>query len=121
MNGLSWSTASSTGAPLLTSGKSTAQRPPGQPRQTRNFTALVLADRAYQGVGPWVTTGLKRPPGGERTPTQRTVNRALTQARAPVERGRAQLKSWRTFRKSRISPNRMTSIAKALLTLERQR
>lgn len=81
----------------------------------------VLADRAYQGVGPWVTTGLKRPPGGELTPTQRTTNRALSQARAPVERGMPRLKSWRIFRRSRVSPNRMTSIARAVLTLERQR
>ncbi|MER6540296.1 IS5/IS1182 family transposase, partial [Streptomyces violaceoruber] len=28
---------------------------------------------------------------------------------------------WRIFRRSRCSPNRMTSIAKAILTLERQR
>lgn len=34
----------------------------------------VLADRAYTGASPWVTTALKRPPGGELTPTQRTVN-----------------------------------------------
>ncbi|MGX1881795.1 transposase [Streptomyces sp. NPDC055287] len=81
----------------------------------------ILADRAYQGAGPWVTTGRKRPPGGELSPTQRTVNRALAQARAPVERGMAQLKSWRIFRRSRASPNRMTSIAAAVLTLERQR
>ncbi|MCX4985826.1 transposase [Streptomyces sp. NBC_00572] len=81
----------------------------------------VLADRAYQGAGPWVTTGRKRPPGGELSLTQRTVNRALAQARAPVERGMARLKSWRIFRRSRVSPNRMTSIAAAVLTLERQR
>ncbi|MGW5852376.1 transposase [Streptomyces sp. NPDC055254] len=81
----------------------------------------VLADRAYQGAGPWVTTGLKRPPGGELTPTQRTVNRALAHARAPVERGMARLKSWQIFRKARISPNRMTVMTKAVLTLERQR
>lgn len=81
----------------------------------------VLADRAYQGAGPWVTTGRKRPPGGELSPTQRTVNRALARARAPVERGMARLKSWRIFRRSRVSPNRMTSIAAAVLTLERQR
>ncbi|MFF2132023.1 transposase family protein [Streptomyces olivochromogenes] len=81
----------------------------------------ALADRAYQGAGPWVTTGRKRPPGRELTPTQRTVNRALSQARAPVERGMAILKSWRIFRKARVSPNRMTSIAAAVLTLERQR
>ncbi len=81
----------------------------------------VLADRAYTGAGPWVTTGLKRPPGGELTLTQRTVNRALAAARAPVERGMARLKSCQIFRRSRISPNRMTVIAKAVLTLERQR
>ncbi|MFJ2095321.1 transposase family protein [Streptomyces sp. NPDC087901] len=55
------------------------------------------------------------------TPTDRTVNRALATSRAPVERGMARLKSWRIFRRSRCSPNRMTSIAKAVLTLERQR
>jgi hypothetical protein len=81
----------------------------------------ILADRAYQGAGPWVTTGLKRPPRGELTLTQRTVNRALAQARAPVERGIAWLKSWQIFRRACISPNRMTVINKAVLTLERQR
>ena len=81
----------------------------------------ILADRAYQGAGPWVTTGLKRPRRGELTLTQRTTNRALAAARAPVERGTARLKSWQIFRRSRISPNRMTVIARAVLTLERQR
>ncbi|WP_406476315.1 transposase family protein [Streptomyces sp. NBC_01615] len=81
----------------------------------------ILADRAYTGAGPWVTTGRRRPPGGQLTPTERTVNRALATSRAPVERGMARLKSWRIFRRSRCSPNRMTSIAKAVLTLERQR
>ncbi|MEU4275341.1 transposase family protein [Streptomyces tanashiensis] len=81
----------------------------------------ILADRAYQGAGPWATTGLKRPPGGELTLTQRTVNRALAAARAPVERGMARLKSWQIFRRSRISPNRLAVITKAVLTLERQR
>ncbi|MFC7830980.1 transposase family protein, partial [Streptomyces sp. NPDC057375] len=50
-----------------------------------------------------------------------TRNRALAAARAPVERGVARLKSWRIFRRSRCNPNRMTSIAKAVLTLELQR
>ncbi|MFH8804896.1 transposase family protein [Streptomyces sp. NPDC017936] len=81
----------------------------------------VLADLAYQGAGPWLTTGIKRQPLQELTFTEKTVNRALPAARAPVERGVARLKSWRVFRRSRCSPNRMTSIAKAVLTLERQR
>ncbi|MEU1853876.1 transposase family protein [Streptomyces sp. NPDC019990] len=81
----------------------------------------ILADRAHQGASPWVTTGLKRPPGGELTLTQRTVNRTLAAPRAPVERGMARLKSWQIFRRSRISPNRMTVITKTVLTLERQR
>ncbi len=81
----------------------------------------ILADRAYIGAGAWVTTLARRPAGGELTLTQQTVNRALSRARAPVERGIARLKSWRIFRRSRCSPNRMTSIAAAILTLERQR
>ncbi len=81
----------------------------------------ILADLAYQGGGPWLTTGIKRRPLKELTPTERTLNQALATARAPVERGVARLKSWRIFRKARCSPNRMTSIVKAVLTLERQR
>ncbi|MFJ1733277.1 transposase family protein [Streptomyces sp. NPDC088254] len=81
----------------------------------------VLADRAYMGAGPWVTTPIRRPPGRDLTLTQRTVNRALSAARAPVERGVARLKSWRIFRRARCSPNRMSSIAAAVLTLERHR
>ncbi|MDQ0986174.1 hypothetical protein QFZ71_003457 [Streptomyces sp. V2I9] len=81
----------------------------------------ILADLAYQGAGPWLTTGIKRRPLQELTPTEKTLNQALAAARAPVERGVARLKSWRIFRRSRCSPNRMTSIAKAILTPERQR
>jgi 23S rRNA-/tRNA-specific pseudouridylate synthase len=53
----------------------------------------ILADRAYQGAEPWVTTGRKRPPGGQLTPTQQTINQALAASRTPVERGMARLKS----------------------------
>jgi hypothetical protein len=109
---------------------------PALPRRAHDLTAArthriirtcerqgvpILADLAYQGAGPWPTTGIKRKPLQELTPTEMTLNRALAAARAPVERGVARLKSWRIFRRSRCSPNRVTSIAKAILTLERQR
>ncbi|GAA3858474.1 hypothetical protein GCM10023084_10180 [Streptomyces lacrimifluminis] len=81
----------------------------------------ILADLAYQGGGPWVSTGIRRRPLRELTPTEKTLNRALAAARAPVERGVARLKTWQIFRRSRRSPNHMTSIAKAVLALERQR
>ncbi|WP_435616272.1 transposase family protein [Streptomyces coelicoflavus] len=81
----------------------------------------IVADRAYIGAGAWVTTAIRRPPNGELSPTERMLNRALAHARAPVERGVARLKSWRIFRRSRCSPNRMRVIAAAVLTLERQR
>ncbi|MFE2053889.1 transposase family protein, partial [Streptomyces sp. NPDC059459] len=55
------------------------------------------------------------------TTTQQTINRALSAARAPVEQSIARLKTWRVFRRARCSPNRMTAIAAAILTLERQR
>ncbi len=76
---------------------------------------------AYIGAGDWVTTAKRRPPNGDLTPTERTVNRALSAARAPVERGIARLKSWRIFRRADVSPNLMAVSAKAVLTLERHR
>jgi hypothetical protein len=79
----------------------------------------VLADRAYIGAGSWVTTPIRRLPHQDLNPTQRTINRALSAARAPVERSVARLKSWRIFRRSRCSPNRMSVIAAAVLTPER--
>ncbi|MGW4291161.1 transposase family protein [Streptomyces sp. NPDC004673] len=81
----------------------------------------ILADMAYIGAGAWGTTAKRRPLGGELTLTEQTANRALSAARAPVERGMARLKSWQIFRRSRISPNRMSVITKAVLTLEKQR
>ncbi|WP_342781817.1 transposase family protein [Streptomyces griseofuscus] len=80
----------------------------------------ILADRAYIGAGSWVTTPTRRLPHQDLTMAQRTINRALSAARAPVERGVARLKSWHIFRRARCSPNRMTAIAAVVLTLERQ-
>ncbi|MGW0189364.1 transposase family protein [Streptomyces sp. NPDC003362] len=53
----------------------------------------VLADRAGIGVGSWVTTPIRRLPHQGLSPTPRTVNRALSAARASVERSVARLKA----------------------------
>jgi len=115
---------------------SSARRPPGLPGRAHGLTAAsthgivriwarqgvpILVDLAYRGGGPWVSTGIKRRPLQELALTEKTVNRALAAARAPVERDITRLKSWQIFRRSRCGPSRMTSIAKAILTLERQR
>jgi hypothetical protein len=81
----------------------------------------ILAGMAYIGAGDWVTTAKRHPPGGELTLTEQTENRALSVARASVERAVARLKSSRTQRSCRISRNRMSVITKAVLTLEKQR
>lgn len=81
----------------------------------------ILADLAYQGAGPWLTTGIERRPLQELTRTDRTGDRALAVSRALVERGVAGLKSWRIFCRSCCSPNRMTSFAKTVLALELHR
>ncbi|KOX32999.1 MULTISPECIES: IS5/IS1182 family transposase [unclassified Streptomyces] len=110
--------------------------PPALPGRTHDLTTTrahriiricerqgvpVLADRAYTGAGPWVTTPFRRPPNRDLTTTQQTINRSPSAARAPVERSVARLKSWHIFRKARCSPNRMTAIAAAVLTPERRR
>ncbi|KAF2778105.1 transposase IS4 family protein [Streptomyces sp. OM5714] len=94
--------------------------PPHHP-DLRTPGCPIVADRAYIGAGSWTTTAIRRPPNGELSLTEQTLHRALARARASVERGVARLKTWRIFRRSRCSPNRMTDIAAAALTLERQR
>ncbi|MFE9727333.1 transposase family protein [Streptomyces sp. NPDC005794] len=70
---------------------------------------------------PGSPPGADSRPAGQLSPTQQTVNRALAMSRAPVERVMALLKSGESSEDPRISPDRMTSIAKAVLALERQR
>lgn len=56
------------------------------------------------------TTPLRYLLGHKLTPTQRSVNRALSVARALLELDVACLKSWSIFRRSRYTQNRITSI-----------
>jgi hypothetical protein len=81
----------------------------------------ALADKAYQGIGGTFATPVKRRPSRELTIKQKSVNRAHARLRSPVERAFARLKAWRIFRKARISPNRLTSVVQAILTLEKHR
>lgn len=110
--------------------------PPALPGRTHDLTAArahriiricerqgvpVLADRACIGACSWATTLIRRLPHQDLTATQRTSNRALSAARAPVDRSVARPKSWRVFRRARCTPNRMTAMAAAVLTLQRCR
>jgi hypothetical protein len=81
----------------------------------------ALADKAYVGAGGTFCTPFKRHGGRELTTRQNGVNRAHSRLRSPVERAFARLKAWRIFRRARCSPNRLTSMTKAILTLEHHR
>jgi hypothetical protein len=81
----------------------------------------ILADKAYQGAGPQTAVPARRRPGRDLTLKQRSVNRAHSRVRWPVERAIARIKTWRILRKARTSPNKITSITKAILTLETHR
>jgi hypothetical protein len=67
-----------------------AGHPPDHPDFRTSGRSSSRRPRLH-GSRTWVTTPLRRPPGRGLTPTQQTVNRALSAARAPVERGVARL------------------------------
>ena len=96
-------------APTASSASASARASPSRPIPPTRAVAL------------WLTTGIERSPLRGLTSAEKTVDRAPAAARAPVEHGVARLKYWRTFRRSRCGPNRMASIAKAVLTPERRR
>ncbi|WP_406053843.1 transposase [Streptomyces sp. NBC_01077] len=81
----------------------------------------IPADKAYQAAGAGVAVPHRRSPGKDLTVTQKCVNRAHSRLRWPVERAIARIKTWRILRKARCSPNKITSITKAILTLETHR
>ncbi len=89
----------------------------------------VLADMACIGASDWVTTAKRRPPKGlsrqSLAGARRQLRRLAALSECPDTSSiRAPLRlamSWQTFRRARCSPNLMAVIAKAVLTLERQR
>ncbi|MEU9057226.1 transposase family protein [Streptomyces sp. NPDC048384] len=62
-----------------------------------------------------------RHPGKDLPIKQMCIHRAHSRLRWPVERTIAGIKTWRILRKARISPTKLTSIARAILTLETRR
>ncbi len=81
----------------------------------------ALADKAYQGAGGTFCTPFKHHRGRELTTAQKAVNRAHSRLRSPVEQAFAHLKAWRIFRRAHCSPNHLTSMTQAVLTLEKHR
>ncbi|WP_327591585.1 transposase family protein [Streptomyces chartreusis] len=81
----------------------------------------ILADKACQGAGDIVAVPHRRRPGKALTAKQKSVNGGHSRLRWPVERAIARIKTWRILRKTRCSPNRLTSIGRAILTLETHR
>ncbi|MEU5307086.1 transposase family protein [Streptomyces noursei] len=77
----------------------------------------VLTDKGYQGAGGTVITPIKRRPGNELPNKHKKSNKVHAALRAPVERTISRIKQWRIFRHARISPNKLMSVAAAILTL----
>ena len=77
----------------------------------------VLADKGYQGAGGTVTTPIKRRPNTKLSDKHKASNTVHAALRAPVERTISRIKQWRILRHARISPNKLTSVSAALLTL----
>jgi hypothetical protein len=75
----------------------------------------LLADKGYQGAGGTITVPYK---GRKLTNQQKAHNRMVNSVRGPGERGFATLKTWRIFTKVRCCPQRVGTLAKAVLTLE---
>lgn len=76
----------------------------------------TLADSGYQGAD-----GTVRTPGKGHNGFEKRANRPHARHRAPCERGFALLKGRRIPRLVRISPARITALARAVPALTRQR
>ncbi|MFF8029656.1 transposase family protein [Streptomyces sp. NPDC007896] len=82
----------------------------------------ALADLGFLGLDPdgddqVVITGYKATRARKLTTGQKTANKVISAARAPVEHGFANLKNWRVRTKLRTNPSRATNLLRALLVL----
>ena len=85
----------------------------------------ALADLGFTGLDPdpedpVIITGYKATSARKLTPAQRQANQALSAARAPVEHGFSDLRHWRILTRLRLSPDKATTLLRALLVLTRQ-
>jgi hypothetical protein len=86
-----------------------------------NADAELIADLGYHGVGGTVRTPVKRKPGRGPSPRDQRANREHAQVRCQGEHGFAQLKAFKVLRRVRISPSRITTLARSIHTLIRLR
>ena len=77
----------------------------------------VLADKGYTGADGTVITPIKCKPHTDLSTKHKASNKVHASLRAPVERTISRIKQWRIFRHARNSPNRLSSVAAAILTL----
>lgn len=76
----------------------------------------VVADLGYVGTG--VTTGTRKPPGGELSPDRAEANTALSSIRAVVEQAISHLKNWKILGgRCRAPLHKYNSIVRAVTAL----
>lgn len=81
----------------------------------------LIADLGYHGVGGTVRAPVKRKPGRSLSPRDRRANREHARVRCQGERGFAQLKAFKVLQRVRISPSRITTLARSIHTVIRLR
>ena len=86
-----------------------------------NADVELIADLGYHGVGGTVRTPAKRKPGHGLSPRDQRANREHARVRCQGERGFAQLKTYKVLRRVRISPCRITMLARSIHTVIRLR
>ena len=77
----------------------------------------LIADLGYHGVGGTVRTPAKRKPGRGLSPRDQRANLEHARVRCQGERGFAQLKAYKVLRRVRISPCRISTLARSIHTV----
>lgn len=93
----------------------TAARTHGIPAALAADGIKCWADKAYQGAGPAVRVPIR---GKHLRGWRRRHNRDHAKIRSLGERAIATLKCWRVLRKLRCSTTRITTVVRAIVTLE---